>query len=48
MKLRNDYRSLDSLCASFEIDQQRLIERLRKADYIYDEEHKHFYQKEIL
>ena len=48
MKLRNDYRSLETLCSSFEIDQQRLITRLEKEGYVYDDEHKHFYHKEAL
>ncbi|MEP2618837.1 MAG: DUF4250 domain-containing protein [Marinomonas sp.] len=46
MKLRNDYRSLETLCSSFEIDQQRLTTRLAKEGYVYDEEHKHFYHPE--
>lgn len=42
MKLRNEFSSLRSLCASFELDEKVLISRLATAGYVYESEQNHF------
>ena len=37
MKLRDEYDSLEDLCASLDIDKAELIEKLSSIGYIYDQ-----------
>jgi hypothetical protein len=36
-KLRDEYASLDELCASMDIDEARLREKLETINYFYDD-----------
>ena len=38
MKLRDFYESLDALCEECGVDKDGLVEKLKKIDYVYDEE----------
>lgn len=38
MKLRDQYDSLDMLCEDLDISKQEIIEKLKRIDYIYDNE----------
>lgn len=38
MQLRDNYSSLDELCDSLDISKSELLEKLKKADYKYNEE----------
>ena len=38
MKLRDEYPSLDELCASMDIDRQWLVEKLATVGFEYSEE----------
>lgn len=42
MKLRDQYSSLEELCDDLDISQQEIIEKLKKIDYIYDNEKNQF------
>ncbi|MDE6954093.1 MAG: DUF4250 domain-containing protein [Erysipelotrichales bacterium] len=42
MKLRDQYDSLDALCDDLDISKQEIIEKLKKIDYIYDNEKNQF------
>ena len=42
MKLRDFYGSLDALCEECGVDKARLVEKLKKIDYVYDEERNQF------
>lgn len=42
LKLRDYYGSLDSLCEDLNIDKNFLIERLKSANYVYNEENNQF------
>lgn len=42
MKLRDFYGSLDSLCEECSVDKAGLVEKLKKIDYVYDEERNQF------
>lgn len=41
--LRDEYPSLDQLCAAKGFDRDELIKKLEAADYVYDPEHNRFY-----
>lgn len=43
MKLRDEYASLDELCASLDIDREWLVERLAQAGMEYSEENNKFW-----
>lgn len=43
MKLRDEYPSLDELCASLDIDRKWLEERLAAIGFEYSEENKRFW-----
>jgi hypothetical protein len=45
MKLRNESKTLDDLCATYEIDKPLLVERLEKNDFVYDPAHHQFKQR---
>ncbi|MGJ8582164.1 MAG: DUF4250 domain-containing protein [Psychromonas sp.] len=36
MKLRNEQKTLDDLCATYEMSKETLMERLAAAGFIYD------------
>ena len=36
-QLRDNYSSLDALCASLDVDKQEIAEKLAKVNYVYDE-----------
>ena len=36
-QLRDNYSSLDDLCASLDVDKQEIVEKLAKVNYVYDE-----------
>ena len=36
-QLRDNYSSLDDLCASLDVDKQEIAEKLAKINYVYDE-----------
>ena len=36
-QLRDNYSSLDDLCASLDVDKQEIAEKLAKFNYVYDE-----------
>ena len=38
MKLRDFYGNIDELCKDLDIDKDKLIEKLAKIDYAYNEE----------
>ena len=38
MKLRDEYSDLDDLCDAFDAEKDKIIEKLEKAGYKYDEE----------
>lgn len=38
MQLRDNYSSLDELCDSLDISKAEILEKLKKADYRYNEE----------
>jgi len=42
MKLRDEYESLDELCADQNVEREALEEKLRAAGFIYDAEHRRF------
>lgn len=42
MQLRDEYSSLEELCASQEIPIEELKERLRKKEFTYDEQTRQF------
>lgn len=42
MKLRDQYDSLEALCDDLDISKQEIIEKLKKIDYIYDNEKNQF------
>ncbi len=42
MQLRDEFSSLEDLCASQEIDAQKLKDRLRKSGFSYDAEQRQF------
>lgn len=42
LKLRDDYSSLEDLCATHEIDQALLEQRLKDLGYTYDKEQNQF------
>ena len=42
MQLRDEFSSLEDLCAAQEIDAKKLEERLRKAGFSYDEAQRQF------
>ena len=35
-QLRDNYSSLDDLCASLDVDKQEIVEKLAKVNYVYD------------
>lgn len=41
-KLRDDYASLDDLCAALDADQEELIQKLKAVGYAYDPEKNRF------
>ena len=41
-KLRDDYDSLDELCAALDADQEELVRRLEAVGYTYDEKKNRF------
>ena len=41
-RLRDEYESLDELCASLDVDREALCARLAEADYQYDPERNQF------
>ncbi len=41
-RLRDEYESLDELCASLDVDKDALCTRLTGADYHYDPERNQF------
>lgn len=43
MKLRDEYESLDSLCADLDIDKSELTTKLAEAGFKYSEENKKFW-----
>ena len=43
MKLRDEYPSLDELCASMNIDRQWLVEKLATVGFEYSEENNKFW-----
>ena len=43
MKLRDEYPSLDELCASMDIDRQWLVEKLATVGFEYSEENNKFW-----
>jgi hypothetical protein len=43
MKLRDEYPSLDELCASMGVDKQTLCQSLVEAGFEYSEEHNKFW-----
>lgn len=42
MKLRDEYDSLDDLCANENIAREVLEEKLRASGFVYDAEHRRF------
>ena len=42
MKLRDEYDSLEELCANENIEREALEEKLRAAGFVYDAEHRRF------
>ena len=42
MRLRDFYGSLDALCEECGVDKAGLVEKLKKIDYVYDEERNQF------
>ncbi|MGL1956490.1 MAG: DUF4250 domain-containing protein [Colwellia sp.] len=45
MKLRNEFSSLRSLCASFELDEKSLVAKLAKDSYVYESDQNQFRSK---
>lgn len=43
MKLRDEYPSLDELCASMDIDRRWLVEKLAAVGFEYSEENNKFW-----
>ena len=41
-KLRDDYDSLDELCADLDADREELVRRLKAVGYTYDEDKNRF------
>lgn len=41
-KLRDDYDSLDELCAALDTDREELVRRLEAVGYTYDEDKNRF------
>lgn len=41
-KLRDEYSSLDELCAALDMDQEELVKRLEALDYHYDSAYHQF------
>ncbi|MDE6006808.1 MAG: DUF4250 domain-containing protein [Muribaculaceae bacterium] len=42
MKLRDEYKDLDDLCASMDIDKEELVEKLKNAGFEYIPQIKQF------
>lgn len=42
LKLRDYYKSLETLCEELEVDRRELTEKLASIDYHYDEEKNQF------
>ena len=42
MKLRDQYDSLERLCDDLDISKSEIVEKLKKIDYIYDNEKNQF------
>ena len=42
MKLRDEYESLDELCADQNVEREALEAKLRVAGFVYDAEHRRF------
>ena len=42
LKLRDYYENLDSLCYDLDISKDRLSERLKSINYVYDKENNQF------
>lgn len=36
-QLRDNYSSLDELCASFGVSKEEIVDKLEKVNYVYDE-----------
>lgn len=43
MKLRDQYPSLEELCAAMDVKQEWIVETLRAAGFEYSEEHRRFW-----
>lgn len=43
MKLRDQYPSLEELCAAMDVKQERIVETLGAAGFEYSEEHRRFW-----
>ena len=43
MKLRDQYPSLEELCAAMDVEQEWIVETLRAAGFEYAEEHHRFW-----
>lgn len=43
-QLRDNYPSLDELCASYCVEKGEIVEKLKKFSYVYDEELNRFIQ----
>ena len=43
MKLRDQYPSLEELCAAMDVEQEWIVETLRAAGFEYSEEHRRFW-----
>lgn len=41
-RLRDEYPSLDELCAALDVDREELVTRLKDAGFVYDEENRRF------
>lgn len=42
LQLRSHYASLEDLCKSQEIDEKKLVERLKKSGFTYNQEQNQF------
>lgn len=42
MKLRDKYSSLDLLCSDLELNEEEIIERLKKIGYFYNKKENQF------
>ena len=43
-QLRDNYPSLDELCASYCVDEEEIVERLKRVGYVYDKKLNKFVQ----